>query len=33
MFVEQGAKAFEFWTNEIMPTEKILEILNKELEL
>jgi len=33
MFVEQGAKAFELWTNEKMPTEKISEILNKEPEL
>jgi shikimate dehydrogenase len=33
MFVEQGAKAFELWTNEKMPTENISEILNKEPEL
>ncbi len=30
MFVEQGAKAFELWTNEKMPVEKITEILNTE---
>jgi len=29
MFVEQGAKSFELWTNKQMPTENILEILNK----
>jgi shikimate dehydrogenase len=29
MFVEQGAKSFELWTNEKMPTDSILEILNK----
>ncbi|MBU0473653.1 MAG: shikimate dehydrogenase [Bacteroidetes bacterium] len=33
MFVEQGAKAFELWTNEKMPTDRISEILNKEPEL
>lgn len=33
MFIEQGAKAFELWTNEKMPTENISEILNKEPEL
>ena len=33
MFVEQGAKAFELWTNEKMPTDRISEILNKESEL
>lgn len=31
MFVEQGAKAFELWTNKKMPTEIIYEKLNKEL--
>ena len=29
MFVEQGAKSFELWTNEKMPTDSILEILNR----
>ncbi|MDA3861852.1 MAG: shikimate dehydrogenase [Melioribacteraceae bacterium] len=33
MFIEQGAKAFELWTNEKMEIEKITEILNKEAEL
>jgi len=33
MFVEQGARAFELWTNEKMPTDRISEILNKEPEL
>ncbi len=32
MFIEQGAKAFELWTNEKMPVEKITEILNKDSE-
>ncbi len=32
MFIEQGAKAFELWTNEKMPVEKITEILDKEAE-
>ena len=32
MFIEQGAKAFELWTNEKMPIEKITEILNKDTE-
>ncbi len=32
MFIEQGAKAFELWTNEKMPVEKIMEILDKEAE-
>ncbi len=30
MFVEQGAKSFELWTNETMPTDQISELLNKE---
>ncbi len=33
MFVEQGAKAFELWTNEKMPVEKITEILNTETKI
>jgi len=33
MFVEQGAKAFELWTGEKMPTQKIIEILRREPEL
>ncbi len=32
MFIEQGAKAFELWTNEKMPVEKIMKILDKEAE-
>jgi len=32
MFIEQGAKAFELWTNEKMDVEKITEILNREVE-
>ena len=32
MFIEQGAKAFELWTNEKMDVEKITELLNKEVE-
>ena len=32
MFVEQGAKAFELWTNEKMEIEKITEILNRDAE-
>lgn len=33
MFVEQGAKSFELWTNETMPTDQISELLNKENDL
>ncbi len=33
MFVEQGAKSFELWTNETMPTDQISELLNKEYDL
>ncbi len=32
MFVEQGSKAFEFWTGEEMPKELVTEVLIKELE-
>ena len=28
MFVEQGAKSFELWTNETMPTDQISELLS-----
>jgi shikimate dehydrogenase len=31
MFIEQGAKAFELWTNEKMDVEKITEILSNEV--
>lgn len=31
MFVEQGARAFELWTNKKMPTEIMYEKLNEEL--
>jgi len=30
MFVEQGAKSFELWTNEMMPTNQILELLSEK---
>ena len=33
MFIEQGAKAFELWTNKKMPVEKIEKILTKELKV
>ncbi len=33
MFVAQGAKAFELWTSENMPTDQILELLSKEKEI
>jgi shikimate dehydrogenase len=32
MFVEQGAKAFELWTGEKMPSKKVIEILRKKPE-
>jgi len=32
MFVEQGARSFELWTNETMPTDQILELLSKKDE-
>ena len=32
MFVEQGARSFELWTNEAMPTDQILELLSKKEE-
>jgi len=33
MFVEQGARSFELWTNEPMPTDQILELLSKKNEI
>ena len=33
MFVEQGARSFELWTNETMPTDEILELLSKNNEV
>ncbi|MCF6268751.1 MAG: shikimate dehydrogenase [Melioribacteraceae bacterium] len=30
MFVAQGAKSFELWTGETMPTDQILELLSEE---
>ncbi len=33
MFVEQGAKSFELWTNEPMPTDQISELLNKKSQM
>lgn len=33
MFIEQGAKAFELWTNKKMPVGKIEKILTKELKV
>ena len=33
MFVEQGARSFELWTNETMPTDQILELLSKKEEI
>jgi len=30
MFVEQGARSFDLWTNEAMPTDQILELLSKK---
>ncbi len=33
MFVEQGARSFELWTNEPMPTDQILELLSKKEEI
>ena len=32
MFVEQGARSFDLWTNESMPTDQILELLSKKKE-
>jgi len=33
MFVEQGAKSFELWTGEAMPTDQILELLSDSKEI
>ena len=30
MFVEQGAKSFELWTSEMMPTNQILQLLSEK---
>lgn len=33
MFVEQGAKSFELWTGEMMPTDQISELLSNEKKI